>query len=202
MKESPIIFSTPMVRAILDCRKTQTRRIVKPQPDGELPVVHLNGVTRDPIKDGRFLSQKDCPYGQPGDRLWVREVWAYETEFGTATGGYLYRADGDKREREYGKPTDKWRSPWFMTKKAARIWLRITNVRVERLQEISEKDAKAEGVDPITINDGSLAGHLAAKTGCIYKPAFSFLWDEINLDRAPWDSNPWVWVIEFAKVTR
>jgi hypothetical protein len=179
MKERPILFSGPMVRAILEGRKTQTRRVIKPvQPraDGRWPA------GRNPIDD--------CPYGASGDRLWVRETW------GHCDGGTCYRAS----EADSVLPDDgRWRPSIHMPRWASRIALEVTDVRVEPLNSVSEEDAKSEGVTipsydrdlkPVEV-DGFVSG--AARI------AFKELWANINgLDS--WDANPWVWVISFKRV--
>ena len=166
MKERPIIFSTPMVKAILDGRKTQTRRVIKDQPPLSM---------RDMFKPKNLK----CPYGQVGDRLWVRETFKPYN----CMGGFAYKADGDLST---GFP---WKPSIHMPRGASRITLEITESRAERLQDISEEDAKAEGVKccPNAVSD--------------YKHHFMILWDSINGKKYPWDSNPWVWVISF-KVVR
>ena len=192
--EKPILFSGPMVRAILEGRKSQTRRVVKPEP--------AYGVETCPYsKTGwGFTSDYGCscrpakPTYQPGDVLWVRETWAHETEFGTFTGDAVYRADGDQREREGGKPTDKWRPSIFMPKSACRLFLKVKAVRAEHLQDISEEDAMAEGVEYPHVITMLSDMHKAARV------SFRNLWDSINGKKNPWASNPWVWVIEFERV--
>ena len=147
-KERPIIFSGPMIRAILEGRKTQTRRIVKPN-----------------------CLSKLSPYGRTGDRLWVRETWGHNPE----GPGYVYRSDGDFDMKFHG---DRWRPSIHMPRWASRITLEVTGVRVERLQDINEEDALAEGVEH----------------------AFRSLWESIN-GPGSWDANPWVWVVEFRRVS-
>ena len=217
MKERPIIFSAPMVRAILNGRKTQTRRVVQLTDSGRVkePGSPRNWHLDDPE------AVLACPYGVPGNRLWVRERWQLVDPLEVAeerrgsrapfTGCQgpraipwvaAYRADGDLSHPANGAPIV-WRSPVHMPRWASRITLEIVSVRVERLQEISAKDVLAEGAlefdGPTTfIHDGSQA---------IYFPsmgyaqiAFCDLWDSINAKRAPWGSNPWVWVIEFRRI--
>lgn len=178
----PIIFSAPMVCAILECRKTQTRRIVKPQPKLHKDVKMLRygpGPLLWPITSNGFQCGAPIPkfpYGQPGARLWVRETW------GPCEGGFCYRASESKN----AKPDDgRWRPSIHMPRDASRITLEIKNVRIERLCEITNSDAEAEGVDM----DNN------------HTPRFKFccLWDSIN-GRGSYDKNPWVWVIEFRKI--
>lgn len=194
MKERPILFNGDMVRAILDGRKTQTRRVVKPQPgsDNRIPWPGRKNIVAN-IRDERVLGF--CPYGQPGDRLWVRETWAMS--------GYQrveYRAapaDGSDF-----RCVDRWRPSIHMPRWACRITLEITGVRVERLQEISEKDAKAEGLHYHSDMYGyRLYGKYSGigptdDVGAL--DAFRSLWESIN-GPSSWDATPWVWVIEFKR---
>jgi len=208
MTTRPILFSAPMVRAILDGRKTQTRRVVDPQPPGSC-VGWVNWGYRD--KPDRwsahaaatvgggfpFLSDKIlCPYGAPGDELWVKETWRTcagldhlkPTDIVMASSEDIdYRATHNLTP--LARP-GRWRPSIFMRRWMSRITLRITDVRVERLQEISLEDCMAEGI-----------GHLYRYEGP--EPAldadwrFRELWDSINAKRAPWADNPWVWVVSF-----
>jgi len=173
MSEHPILFNTDMVKAILDGRKTQTRRIIKPQP---------------------FLGDKfqnyepqvgKCPYGYEGDRLWVRETFA--EPFGKGM-GVIYRAD-------YGENLHTWKPSIFMPRWASRITLEVTAVRVERLQEISGKDAQQEGFPWHGIGATLQFGYRPPLTW------FSDLWDSLNAKRGyGWSNNPWVWCISFRKI--
>lgn len=181
MKEHPILFSSPMVLAIMGGKKTQTRRVMKPQPQDMDEWSGLNEYT-----DGRYGFQTAtgidyfCTYGRPGDRLWVRETYNGNKEVGLA-----YRATNPELN---GCP---WRPSIFMPRWASRITLEIVSVRVERLNDISEEDAMAEGVTRPPYY--SAAPH--------YQIWFRNLWDSINAKRGySWDSNPWVWVIEFKRV--
>lgn len=201
MKERPILFSGPMVRAILDGRKTQTRRVIKPQPHAAADA--FAWVARG--KHSRWTAQKDgkaiglwflCPYGGPGDRLWVRETWCeFIDDQGRAV---ACAADG---WAECPAEDDRWRPSIFMPRWASRITLEITGVRVERVQDVSETDAWAEG---ISIAKEQTWRPLGSKEP--YQPyppqmAFGALWDEINAKRGySWESNPWVWVVEFKKL--
>jgi hypothetical protein len=226
MKERPILFSAPMVRAILEPRKTQTRRVVKfPEwvGDQNKAAYHLN---REPFvasfKDGRAWRKFGCPYGQPGDRLWVRETFAYAD---TLALGYpledpcyvAYRADKAVRFQTHGdeslQVSDtaawnwdslKWRPSIHMPRWASRINLEVTGVRVERLQDINDADAVAEGISPA---GGFMAtsGHwqnYGADGPSFDSPFESYrsLWESIN-GAESWKANPWVWVVEFRRVT-
>lgn len=233
--DRPILMSGPMVRAMLKDvdPKTQTRRIMKIQPASAQHVLSRcvsstnkknEGRIRWVVPDGSAGSEYFlCPYGQPGDRLWVRESyyqrghWEPVPGVKTKSGRMKWRfvaADGEIRfdaPSEYRKgrhhldpATVAWhrRLARFMPRSASRITLEVTGVRVERLQDISEEDAKTEGVLPIFETYPSMgrdqrmtSGELMADTP--YRAALALLWDEINGDRVLWKSNPWVWVIEF-----
>lgn len=203
VKESPILFSSVMVRALLDGRKSQTRRVVKPQPDipnwmNWIEMEPKNGLARfrKVAPDWPDDSSDDiyCRYGQPGDRLWVRELWASE---GAAL---LYKADltDEAQERVPAMLGLEWRNPLYMPREISRITLEITGIRIERLQEISKADAVAEGIERINV-----AEHWAWRdytgNGQLLSPRMSYqsLWESINGPES-WESNPWVWVIEFA----
>ncbi|ABO57458.1 hypothetical protein LA345_00745 [Burkholderia vietnamiensis] len=213
MKERPILFSGPMVRAILEGRKTQTRRPVKSQPPAETRDVftfhHPDPRTHFWAFDvGSLLDwAQPCPYGEVGDRLYVRETWQHSNHpFGPYDADCLvfYRADylddpqgPDGEKSPEGKYRD-WRPSIHMPRAASRITLEITGVRAERLQSISESDARAEGV---TIEEHHMRGYCAGA----YRPpsirAFHDLWDSLNAARGHgWDANPWVWVIEFRRI--
>lgn len=186
----PILFNTEMVRAILDGRKSCTRRLVK-------FLLGENPKWTGYIKDGLMLyngRNEPCIRTQPyqsGDILYVRETWCKGLE------RYIYRADYSDTEKFYqdGKEINmKWQPSLHMPKEAARIFLRVTNVRVERLQEITSEQICKEGVeveDPYVLN------------GEEKRYAFSNLWNSIikesDLDRYGWNANPWVWVIEFER---
>jgi len=212
MKERPILFSGPMVRAILAGHKTQTRRLVKvgdtieERDDGTRWPYFTTWAHGD---DGSPWAA--CPYGEPGDRLWVRETWAARTDVDAlkdpdkARHYAMYRAD------DAGSPTDpnnwhdyggKWRPSIHMPRWVSRLTLAVTAVRVERLQEISEDDAQAEGVDRYAAAcDHPRFG--CDEIGCLgvtHRASYAALWDDINGDRAAWASNPWVWVVEFGRV--
>lgn len=174
MRERPILFSGQMVRAILEGRKTQTRRMVKPQAAILTDEMARGFGIRPPAVENAPVIP--CPYGQPGDRLWVRETWAVHPE----TGSLLYRADDEA-------PADtRWKPSIHLPRKHSRILLEMTSIRVERLQTISWEDALAEGTD----NDPATTNAVGS---------FAKYWDYINGAEA-WDINPWVWVVGFKKV--
>ncbi len=219
IKERPILFSGPMVNAILAGRKTQTRRNAKPQPhedwrpdhygeihkmiDGDFPLRNGLPIT---IGWGALNDEGDwgivCPYGKPGDRLWVREAWSPDHRDFYPNFPIVYRASfGPEYERnERGEVYSseqkawypfRWRPSIHMPRTASRISLEIKSVRVERLQEISEQDAKAEGVESgVQWKDGFCES---------YVMQYERLWKEINGPES-WDANPWVWVVEFSKI--
>ena len=198
MKERPILFSGAMGRALLADAKTQTRRVVKMES-------HQQIEQRDDGRDWPWMydGERDadywmaCPYGQPGDRLWVREAWRAELTWNTTKPSEIpdeaalwYEADDQPRNNGRGtKFKGKLRSSIHIPRAASRITLEITSVRVERLQNISEADAIAEGVR----NSLHLPG------GRFARENFEHLWWTINGDGS-WESNPWVWVIEFKRV--
>lgn len=213
MAERPILFSGPMVRAILAGTKTQTRRVVKPQPqpnggEGFHPVrpyacpdgrwnwvLAATGMGGDPFQS---------PYGVPGDLLWVRETWA---RVGSLDPGWLvYRATYPNdlpANVENVPPADAvtWRPSIHMRRTDSRITLRVTSVRVERLQAISEADAEAEGVEPQIMHATfGYSTPTSRRNSNDYTRGFVALWDSINAERAPWSSNPWVWVVGFERV--
>lgn len=236
MRERPILFSSPMVRAILEGRKTQTRRTVKPQPafdphreqwSWENKAGHIAWSGTRPQAAALLGAREICPYGQPGDRLWVRETWrvgAWRDDgrmaFDFAASPELVRtpwcspaedvfrqlveqSDDDCSKAgtamdaeghwkwEHGRSPCRWRPSIYMPRWASRLTLEVLSVRVERLQAISEEDAKAEGVEPAPFCKAS------RPAGLEHVEAFEDLWDSINADRAPWASNPWVWCVEF-----
>lgn len=239
VRECPILFSGPMVRAILDGTKTQTRRVILPQPEW----IESSGRWRWPVPRSRvnpgcctevvtasrewweYLTPNQLPYGQPGDWLWVRETFAVEDSYGEGdpwddhhyrwvhyratphTGirvepsrtsmTYLHEsAEPERIESEIA--SYRWRPSIHMPRWASRIALELTDVRVERVQEITEAGALAEGVKAF---DGAFLGAFAAGdrlSGVSAVNAFSRLWDDINAKRGyGWDANPWVWVLTF-----
>lgn len=223
MKERPILFSGPMVHALLAGTKTQTRRLVRLPPssrlvarivpsDGGLDLWDAEG------DDGLGLvwHSIECPHGRPGHRLWVRETWA-ERE---------HSVNGVPMDSStvYYKATDervatRWRPSIFMPRRASRIALEVTEVRVQRLQEISAEDAKAEGVlltvRKVSETHGAPLLCISASPypsefkpgtrpedwtpGDYWRHAYAILWDSINGKRARWTSNPWVWAITFRR---
>lgn len=198
MKERPIIFSGEMVRAILDGRKTQTRRPVKPQPD----IDGMHDCRKYPmhIDDfeggwaGNFEGETrriKCPYGQPGDRLWVRETWAQDPCEQSKDDwiGYLSTDSADELADCRIRPSI------HMPRWASRITLEILDVRVERVQDLSEDDAKAEGA---IFCSGDCETGMDEFNGWIC--GFKNLWNTVYGPDA-WDRNDWVWVIDFRLIT-
>lgn len=197
-KETPVLFNAPMVRALIEGRKTQTRRIIKPQPPEGAAKCGPNSY-EGPGGPTWWWTNDDetklwprpkldkaiaCPFGKPGDRLWVRETWQTDPvgEFGEC-----YKATGHNPKCAIHGHL--WRPSIHMPRWASRLTLEIVAVRVERLQEISENDAIAEGAwrsrNPALVS--------------IWPPEFENLWESIN-GPGSWEANPWVWVISFRKV--
>lgn len=188
----PILFNTEMVRAILEGRKTVTRRVVKPQPPAT-SVVRKRGCSWD------WTFWADCDMGHlmlppyhPGDILWVRETWAHPSAAEIAAGAdpnmYLYRAD-------VLQPAawDKWRPSIHMPKEAARLFLRVTGVRVERLQEMVLADVLMEGILEADSYEGTWERWHKTWNNTV-KP--------IDLPLYGWEANPWLWVIEFERISK
>ncbi|ESR71166.1 hypothetical protein T266_11105 [Pseudomonas aeruginosa VRFPA05] len=202
MKERPILFSGPMVRAILEGRKTVTRRVVKPQPDFLGSMVDPN----TPFKtlDAGLHARITCPYGEPGDRLWVRETWGLQVRsYGGGAGEFIvYRATNPDaiycRSSEGREYPVKWKPSIHMRRHSSRILLEITAVRVERLQDISEKQALAEGVE--LEGEGVCWAGAAGTASDSPVESFRLLWELIN-GAGSWNATPWVWVVEFKRVT-
>lgn len=230
MKERPVLFNGDMVRAILDGRKTQTRRVMKTQPSANFSpmnmaleldytarwftpgVVDKDGYLQPAKKQMFGVADEDegyaCPLGAVGDRLWVRETWQaiHDSldEFGyvderTYAPSILKEKDsywhtvfaesyGEENREDRGFP---WRPAIHMPRWASRILLEITSVRVKRLQDISEEDAKAEGVAP--------SAHAITPPEAIYRVGFLNLWCSIYGEES-WQANPWCWVIEFRRM--
>jgi len=252
MKERPILFSAPMVRAIMDGRKTQTRRVVKPQPHEDWKLkscgiltceahsLHAEQVAIFDRPDGLNQPYK-FPYGQPGDQLWVREAWrigawdenrpAFALDYcdgaskewievpdAMGDDGELFdriwqqssddaaKALGiqDRYQWEPGQSPCRWRPSIHMPRWASRIQLEITVIRVERLQDISEADALAEGIQAYsdgTYRDYNVPDDKVFDHYTFASPVDSYrtLWDTIN-GPGSWEANPWVWVIEFRRI--
>jgi hypothetical protein len=186
MMEKPIIMSTPMVRAILEGRKSQTRRICKPQPYSDLdsrlqPIA--KGLLLDVLKNVKF---------KIGDILWVRETWNM-----TVQGSFYYRADMDEKG-------DVWKPSIFMPHVACRLRLEVTNIRVEKLNDISKEDAISEGLEwgLHTILNRPRFKNYYGETGAWYHDpidSYKSLWESIN-GKGSWNKNPWVWCISFKKI--
>lgn len=177
MKEHPIIFSTPMVQALLSGKKTQTRRIIKPQPK-----ILLGSKSKGYWPD---IPRVKCPYGEPGHLLWVRETHAITYSTGPSMKRTVwYKADNPQIPE---RVSFKWHPSIHMPKGAGRIWLEVLKIRVERVQQITNADAVAEGVQTLGLYPGydiSMKGH------------FNGLWTLIN-GADSWETNPFVWVVEF-----
>lgn len=227
MKERPIIFSTEMVEAILDGRKFQTRRVIKPQPwhrrnerppnqwcwarKGRIDDIHEfmkvdHAVWWDKVKSPQSMLHF-CPYGQPGDLLWVRETFKI-TSHNTSVATVEYK-DGDTWFRRFGEQKigrfGVWRPSIHMPRWASRITLEVTGVRVERVRDISYHDAIAEGCPTDNYHDvhpvsGKQRGDIMGRGRIGPTAWFANLWDSINAKRGySWASNPWTWVVEFER---
>lgn len=230
--ERPILFPGPMVRAILGGRKTMTRRVVKQSESALLDF--LSGDTDCMPGNSENLGQRietggmrvwcseypeegseliKCPYGVSGDRLWVKETfslldgdyhpiarpWGHDPAYCHVVYKADHRTGNDGPEKVY------WQSSMFMKREYSRLSLEITNIRVEKLQEITEEDASAEGIEK---SDNERlrswpylgANHPVKGTPKVFpaaRQAFESIWDSINGKTYPWSSNPWVWVVEF-----
>lgn len=215
-----MLFSGPMVVALLQGRKVQTRRVVRPQPDPHM-VEHGNAF-RHPRRLGRTIGDLErvpCPYGKKGDRLWVRETWGY-----ALPDSIRYKADAAERvvrpPQKQVIPNHKlngWKPSIHMPRWASRLTLELEEVRVERLQEISEEDAKAEGIEPVEFEGKTFWRNYEFKTAHPSRKvrvtdeehrvkaficagaSFRSLWNSIN-GVGSWDANPWVWVLGFRLV--
>ena len=211
MRERPILFSAPMVRAILDGSKTQTRRVVKPQPSRELMTEY------ECIRQSRLSARTDaeilsdcllCPYGIPGDRLWCRETFAIvpRTAYARSEGvQQMLRPDDDHDAAIYRAGWDRsnggfrWRPSIHMPRWASRILLEIVSVRVERLQDISEDDARAEGIAYSERFEGYCTGEAEHFNSHDPRQSYFSLWEAIN-GAGSVAANPWVWVVEFKRI--
>lgn len=207
IKEIPILFSTEMVREIIAGHKTQTRRVMKPQIKdcnhsafteatwkdqptkwSEMALSHGRAYCElcgNGVEGAKDLGGIKCPYGKPGDLLWVRESWRNFI----IGGGVGYKAD------VLSNSTLKWKPSIHMKKEHARIWLKVNNVKAERLHDITERDVCAEGAGA-NVRQFNLYGSDAEGRRKIYRYHFQFLWEKIN-GKESWRSNPWVWVIDF-----
>ena len=181
MKETGLMFKAPLVRAILEGRKTQTRRIAKPVRHPDLGNMYSPGalvLEHEP----QHVINRACPYGKPGDRIYVRETFSQHPEWGQLA----FRADGEEFEDADGWLWEpKWKPAIHMPKELARIWLEITGVRVERLQEITPEDCISEGLNT-TLRERDAEVNL--------KQQFKELWESTGGDCT---ANPWVWVVDF-----
>lgn len=206
MKGYPIIFTGPSIPAILADRKTQTRRVIdrvafigRITEFGQSDTRGYDWTFRDrrmlwhDLRHSELMAR--CPFGEPGTRLWVRETWASVAANGIcheADDYIVYRAtDPDWSEHEGWR----WRSPIHMPRWASRLTLEITDVRVERVQEISREDAKAEGIAEYKAGDHEYDNRTTVEN-------FAVLWDSLNAKRSfGWEVNPWVWVLTFRRLT-
>jgi hypothetical protein len=216
MKTYPILFSTEMVQAILDGTKTQTRRVIKKQPDLEKHTHIKRAITLDGKDTEVFLycsgnsikaESVKCPYGQVGDVLWVRETWCLTTPFGPEEYYFGYKTSSQaeikaSEKYDYYSP-DEWKPSIHMPKEACRIFLQITNIRVERLKDISAEDAFREGINySYDEEEGYKYWHyIKKKFGPSPIHSFQTLWESINGEES-WEANPWVWVIEFERTVK
>ena len=214
MSEKPILFNTEMVKAILNGSKTQTRRLPSSRIRDawcdwdEYQCAVAPPGSRLETEEGFY---KKCPPYKEGDILYVRETWKQATA-GTAGPGlidlYLYKAD-EPQDTTGMMVEGRWHPSIHMPKEAARIFLRVTNVRLERLKDISERDAISEGFDEEPIKDRNTNINFMCSVDCLQGSArgkFALLWNTTvkpdTKDIYGWDANPWVWVIEFERVER
>lgn len=229
MKESSILFNADMVRAVLRGDKTQTRRVIKHQPLEVVPFLDSSGSPTYEyglcLEFPRVISKHVCcPFGQPGDRLWVKETWQefFEDELPLCRprgprgrmgiparpdrrSFVVYRADGEMPDHpQYGKAL--WRPSIHMPRWASRLTLEITAVRVERLQDITEADAIAEGVELVDHVDGEpvYRDYFADDYTWSAVRSYRTLWWRLYGFKGPdaWDKNPWVWTVEFKRVEK
>lgn len=223
LRERPIIMSAPMVRAILAGTKTQTRRLVKSNPGSsatgrtDIRIVRIcsgdhagswsyldfdgvPGISWRPYSGAPTQAyphpERCCPHGVTGDRLWVKEAFAPDY-FGYGKPGF--RADWSEFAADVC-PEPKWNSPLFLPRRLSRITLEITDVRVQRVQDISEDDARAEGVEINVPRKALINGEPGEVRAFSHRVAFAWKWDEINGKRATFASNPFVWAITFKRI--
>ena len=221
-KSRPIIMSSDSMRAILDGRKTQTRRVMKPQPicygeNNAKPCYSDFFKVREYADECYVYCEKcgtacqysvsgqdtirhiKCPFGAPGDRLWVREKWGVTVDCET-----IYFADFIPNVHDVS--IFRWRSPMFMLRKSSRLTLEITNVRCERVQEINNVDAILEGIEIVAFSESENETFYSSKPNFHLhaepRNAYADRWNEINGKRKgfSWKDNPWVFVLEFKKI--
>lgn len=227
IKERPILMHARSIEGILAGRKMQTRRIVKPQPLPDESIVQYAGNSTGWLM-GRLRDSENawrdakCPYGKPGERLWVRETWQWFGRIlrpGEVEGGFSYRADGAQRRFEQFDAPDKawemfkaagvegrwnkWIPSIHMPRWASRLTLEITDIRVERVQDISEEDCKAEGIEYPEADPRDIDENLEAECGYFppssFETAFERLWNETN-GKGAWERNDWVFAISFRRI--
>lgn len=220
MSIKPILFNTEMVKAILDGRKTMTRRVAKPQPPADSTVSKIGkayGWSRGKDSQPKYLMKQ--PY-QPGDVLWVRETWGIQSAHRFECDAKItYKAGGDLQKVQFSNWDDydrfiwnkhigdgKWYLSIHMPREASRIFLRVTGVRVERLKDITEEDATAEGICGFFLGMGETGYSANPEAKTFYDGpvgAFANLWSSTinpaDRDHYGWSANPWVWVIEFER---
>jgi hypothetical protein len=204
MNTRPILFSAPMVRALLEGHKTQTRRIIKDPAPTQFPDWFAGAkwdpefgmVVVDSTGTGRGTWSRECSYGLPGDLLWVREAWQSLVEHDHLSPSKLPEGSDIQYPATYDGWVSKGRPSIHMCQWMSRITLEITGLRVERLQAITEEDAKAEGMDIVRrewSGGDSCADQMSARE------LFEILWEHIN-GKESWAANPWVWVVEFKRI--
>ena len=193
MSVKPILFNTPMVKRVLGDDKTATRRVIKKQPRGKL---------LDPASHYVFVWDSDIRYPPyvRGDILYVRETWGFDKN------NWIYKADFSDTDLEKIKSITRWRPSIHMPKEAARIFLRVTDVRAERLQEITDDGARKEGIGEFFVGMGESGFAVSHDSKAFYESpigAFVYLWDSTvtpeKREIYGWAANPWVWVIEFER---
>ena len=211
MKTKPILFSTAMVQALLAGTKTQTRRTIKfsesvlaaiaedPELLETLSLTRMQDGYKEGTRPVFELGDEPnafsvpCPYGQPGDILWVRETWQVSESYTVSDNEYIFKAD------EIGENEIPWKSSIHMPKVACRLFLKIKSIRVERLNDIEYYGAKAEGVFESPESTDVYKNYLDRDTWFGHPvPSFQSLWQSINGPES-WEANPWVWVVEFEK---
>lgn len=200
-REKPILFSSAMILAILSGKKSITRRVIKPQPDATVLSYYPGGITCGVLEDyetgvrlGYGFEDEDRQWkslAAPGDRLWVRETWQPARNGDTGEAMAIYKADWESNGSPQGPEGGKWKPSMFMPRWASRITLEVTEVRCERLHEISDADAIAEGIEIDKEQFPCL----------VPRAAFKELWDSIHNKKAShWYSNPWVFCYTFRRL--